>query len=105
MRDHVVYPFTAQAPSSLASTRTGDQDFDALTRQLWDEHLAGIDPATAVTKTWRSCNWKKWYHELVLDVDDADVTDRVDERDRGEEETESSICESLWSNAKLASPC
>ena len=83
------------------SIRFGSIRLDTLVRQLWDEHLAGLDKLTVISKKWRSGYWKNWYRDLVVDMDETDVTEDLDrpECDKREEEIESSDFEQLWYNA------
>ena len=63
--------------------------------------MAGPDKLTAMSKKWRSRHWKNWYKDLVLDMNETDIAEDLDrpECDERKEETASSSCEPLRSNA------
>ena len=69
--------------SKLTATAGGgdraDEDFDDLVRQLWDEHLCGLDATTAASKRRKSGYWKNWYRDFVLEVDEAKFIDECED--------------------------
>ena len=78
--------------SRICSTLTADEDMDRILIGMWRSHVGDMTRGMRKGKAWGSPYWKRWYDEVVLDVEE-ELCEAVC-GDDGEKINDKEYCES-----------